>query len=265
MAQFTTWNGSAQRTAFGQRSATTCAIQSAPSARHVGDLRRTARARAASKNAAQGGLVPARARPTPAGRNRGRPRRSGTCGRACRRSRRSRSGAARRTGHAAASTSAQTRAMIAPTVRHAIRISSRDRGLRALGRQPGDLLVEDAGVTRAVPGPRHRRHRRPVLGAVHPRRVGLQPRPGPCPGPAPATGAGPRPGHSPATAARSARTATAPRAASAARRDQRPARPRRTRRPRRPSSRPPAAARHKLAFCTPFSAPRFLFFDSSET
>ena len=32
MAQDTTWNGSAQRTAFGQRSATTAATQSAASA-----------------------------------------------------------------------------------------------------------------------------------------------------------------------------------------------------------------------------------------
>ena len=32
MAHFTTWNGSAQRTALGQRFATTVVIQSAPSA-----------------------------------------------------------------------------------------------------------------------------------------------------------------------------------------------------------------------------------------
>jgi hypothetical protein len=51
----------------------------------------------------------------------------------------------------------------------------RDRGLGALGRQPGDQVVEAEGVTRAVPSPRHRLHRDPVRQTAHPGRLRLQP------------------------------------------------------------------------------------------
>jgi hypothetical protein len=51
----------------------------------------------------------------------------------------------------------------------------RDRGLGALRRQPSDLLVEAAGMTRTVPGPRHRRHGDPVRDASNSRCLGLQP------------------------------------------------------------------------------------------
>jgi hypothetical protein len=42
------------------------------------------------------------------------------------------------------------------------------RGLGALGRQPGDLLIEDQGVAGTVPGPLDRGHRGAVRGTVHP-------------------------------------------------------------------------------------------------
>ena len=85
----------------GSGSATTAAIQSAPSAlTWVIWAHRSGPSR--SKNAAQGGLVAARRGPHQPAACRGRPRPSGTCGHACRRSHRSRSGAARRTGRAAA-------------------------------------------------------------------------------------------------------------------------------------------------------------------
>jgi hypothetical protein len=49
-----------------------------------------------------------------------------------------------------------------------------DRGLRARGGQPGDLVIEEPGVSGAVPGPRHGGHHHPVLGAGDPRRGGFQ-------------------------------------------------------------------------------------------
>ncbi len=49
-----------------------------------------------------------------------------------------------------------------------------DRGLRARRGQPGDLVIEEPGVRRAVPGPRHRHSDHPMLRARHPRRVRLQ-------------------------------------------------------------------------------------------
>jgi len=49
-----------------------------------------------------------------------------------------------------------------------------DRGLRALGRQPRHLLIEDPGMAGSVSGPGHDRDCRPVLGAVHPWRVRLE-------------------------------------------------------------------------------------------
>ena len=78
VAHFTTWNGSAQRTAFGQRSATTSAIQSAPSALTWVIWAQPLRSRGASKKASQGGLVPARRGPHQPAACRGRPPRSGT-------------------------------------------------------------------------------------------------------------------------------------------------------------------------------------------
>jgi hypothetical protein len=53
----------------------------------------------------------------------------------------------------------------------------RDRGLRTLGHQPGDGLVEGERVTRAVACPRHVRDDNPVLGATDPRRIGLEEHP----------------------------------------------------------------------------------------
>jgi len=50
----------------------------------------------------------------------------------------------------------------------------RHRGLRALGRQPRDLLIEHPGVARTVPRPGHRGHRHPMLPTRHPRRLRLQ-------------------------------------------------------------------------------------------
>ena len=49
-----------------------------------------------------------------------------------------------------------------------------DRGLRARGGQPGDLVVEEPGMGGAVAGPWHRGHHHAVLGAGDPRRGGLQ-------------------------------------------------------------------------------------------
>ena len=51
------------------------------------------------------------------------------------------------------------------------------RRLRAVGDQPGDLIIERSGVPGAVTGPRHRRHRHPMVGAVDPWRVGLDEHP----------------------------------------------------------------------------------------
>ena len=51
------------------------------------------------------------------------------------------------------------------------------RRLRAVRHQPGDLIVERSGVPGAVTGPRHRRHRHPMVGAGHPWRVGLDEHP----------------------------------------------------------------------------------------
>ena len=114
------------------------------------------------------------------------------------------------------------------------------RGLRAGHRQPRDLIIEEPGVPGAVPRPGHRRDHHPVLGAAHPRRVGLQHRLPQRPGPAPASVADPAPGHSPGNAAGTAHSGAAPRGPAAR---ARPAAlgPHRTR-PGRPwSSRPPAA------------------------
>jgi len=51
------------------------------------------------------------------------------------------------------------------------------RRLARPGRHPRDGVLEHARVPRVVPSPRHRRHDHPVLGAGHPRRVGLQEHP----------------------------------------------------------------------------------------
>ena len=72
--------------------------------------------------------------------------------------------------------SAATRSQIPPTVRHAIRISCDDRGLRTVDREPRDLVLEAAGEPGAVTRPRHRAHHDPVAAAAHPRRLRLHDR-----------------------------------------------------------------------------------------
>jgi hypothetical protein len=51
------------------------------------------------------------------------------------------------------------------------------RGLRALHRQPRDLIIEEPGVTGMVTSPRHRRDHHPMITARDPRRVSLDHRP----------------------------------------------------------------------------------------
>ena len=245
MAHRTTWNGSAHRTASGQRSATTAAIQSAPSAEtwviaaqrpsRPPDRRPPRRRRTGAGSLCRGPV-----RPTPAGRCRGRRPRSGTCGRACRRSRRSRSGAARRTGRSGFAVSAQTRVMIAPTVRQAIRISSVTAVFEHWVASHATCCVEGVGVAGGVPRPRHRRAPSARGRGSSPAARRPPARPGPCPGPRPATDADPRPGHSQGERRRTDRTD--PRHAGSGRTcaTSTPSpRPRRTRGLRRPSSRPP--------------------------
>ncbi|CKR39914.1 Uncharacterised protein [Mycobacterium tuberculosis] len=48
------------------------------------------------------------------------------------------------------------------------------RGLRTRHRQPGHRVIESIRVPGMMTRPRHRHHRRPMGGAVHPRRLGLQ-------------------------------------------------------------------------------------------
>ncbi len=48
------------------------------------------------------------------------------------------------------------------------------RGFRTRHRQPGHRVIEGQGVPGVMARPRHRHHRRPVAGAVHPRGLGLQ-------------------------------------------------------------------------------------------
>ena len=48
------------------------------------------------------------------------------------------------------------------------------RGFRARHRQPGHRVIEGKGVPGMMTRPRHRHHGRPMRGAVHPRRIGLQ-------------------------------------------------------------------------------------------
>ena len=48
------------------------------------------------------------------------------------------------------------------------------RGFRTGHRQPGHRVIEGVGVPGVVTRPRHQYHRRAMLGAVHPRRLGLQ-------------------------------------------------------------------------------------------
>ena len=64
--------------------------------------------------------------------------------------------------------------MTEPTVRQAMRISSETADFGGVGDEPGDLVVEVPGVTRAVAGPGHLGDGRAVGRAVHPRRVGLE-------------------------------------------------------------------------------------------
>lgn len=48
------------------------------------------------------------------------------------------------------------------------------RGLEALHRQPGELIIKRPSVPGSVASPRHRRHHHAMHRAGHPRRVGLQ-------------------------------------------------------------------------------------------
>ena len=48
------------------------------------------------------------------------------------------------------------------------------RGFRARHRQPGHRVIKGKGVPGVMARPRHRHHRGPMGGAIHPRRVGLQ-------------------------------------------------------------------------------------------
>ena len=239
MAHFTTWNGSAQRTAFGQRSRHHGGDPVRAVGGHVGDLG-AALARPGRRRTPPGWPCPGPARPTPAGRCRGRPRPSGTCGRACRRSHRSRSGVSPANRSCSLSTSAQTRVMIAPTVRHAIRISSVTAVFEHCVASQATCSSNTIGVPRAVPGPRHRRHRRARARGSSPAARRPPDRPGSCPGPEPATAAGPRHGRTTVTAAGTDHTGPRPPRRPDLR-DQDLLRPRRTRCPRRPSSRPPTA------------------------
>jgi hypothetical protein len=180
--------------------------------------------------------------------------------------------AARRVRRAAWETDQQQCRHRAPGRRHPVDAlgSGGDRScddsggrLGALRGQPGDLFVELPSVPGSVPGPGHRPDRGAMLGAVHPRRIGLQPhrdRPevqGPPP-PASLTPVVPRP-------PTPERTTTAPaRPPGTHTRDQLAgilveldALDDRLLDPRR--------ARHKVAFHTPFSAHWFLYLDSPET
>ena len=127
-----------------------------------------------------------------------------------------------------------------------------DRGLRARASPARRPSRRRPGCARRRAAPTAPRDHHPVLGAAHPRRVGLQhrlhraqiQRPPAAP---------PSPGHSPGTAVRTPRSGRrAPCAAAPAR--PAPARPRRTRPPRRPVFSTPNSAAHSLALRTPFSA-----------
>ena len=69
------------------------------------------------------------------------------------------------------------------------------RGFRARHRQPGHRVIEGQGVPGVMARPRHRHHRRPMGGAVHPRRIGLQHHLHRAPIQAPPPARDPRPGH----------------------------------------------------------------------
>ena len=117
-----------------------------------------------------------RGRPTPAGRCRGRRRRSGSAvplrceisSIPIRLSPSSRSTSRR--------ASSATRSQIAPTVRHATRISSATAVFERVDRQPRRLVLKGAREPRVVARPRHRADHDTVAAARHPRRVGLDER-----------------------------------------------------------------------------------------
>ena len=48
------------------------------------------------------------------------------------------------------------------------------RGFRTRHRQPGHRVIEGQGVPGVMARPRHRHHRGPMAGAIHPRRIALQ-------------------------------------------------------------------------------------------
>ena len=154
------------RAAFG----TTSAIQSAASADTC--VKRAPVDAEGVEEAPQSGLVPTRGGPhQPAGVVVDDDSQVQWC--ACRRSRRCRSGAGRRTGRRSSRRRPRPghdRADGAPGDPHQLAHS----GFRARHRQPRHGVVEDEGVPGVVPRPRHRDHRRAVGGALDPRRVGLQ-------------------------------------------------------------------------------------------
>ena len=109
-----------------------------------------------------------RGAPTPAGRCRGRPRPSGTAGPCGPRSHRPRGARSPANRSRCAWASAATRSQIQPTVRHAIRISSADRRLARVDRQPRRLILERSRERGVVTGPRDRSDHDPVTAAVDP-------------------------------------------------------------------------------------------------
>lgn len=111
-----------------------------------------------------------------------------------------------------------------------------DRELRAMRHQPGGGVIEGVGVPGAVPRPRHPGGNDPMLGAPHPRRVGLQKRLERAQIQRPPTASTLHPGHSRGTASRSVRSGVWS-LSGVAPTPRRLARPRRTRRlPPRPCS-----------------------------
>ena len=171
----------------------------------------------------------------------------------------------------ASGTASTARATIAPTVRHAIRISSHTAVFEHATASQATVSSKPKVCPAVMTRPRHRHHGGTVLGAVHPRRVGLQPHPHRPPNPAPASGAGPHPGRRTAPSARSGRSGPANPAAAAHARSPPP--PRHARSRRRPTRRPrsPSAYRHPAAHAIAshcarrFLALRFLTLDKPET
>ena len=97
--------------------------------------------------------------------------------------------------------SAQTRVMIDPTVRHAIRINCVIAVFEHCVASHATCSSNCAGMPGAVPGPRHRGDHDPVLRAANTRRVRPPGTRSSSPGPATANAAGRDHGHNPGNAA----------------------------------------------------------------